>query len=81
MANLTLKNIPDDLYELLKEAANRHHRSINSELIACLEKMLLPNRLAPDQILANARAVRARVKTKKISAKDIADAKTMGRPE
>ncbi|KAI9130977.1 FitA-like ribbon-helix-helix domain-containing protein [Acaryochloris sp. CCMEE 5410] len=81
MANLTLKNIPDDLYELLKETANRNHRSINSELIACLEQMLLPNRLAPDQILANARAVRARVKTKKISAKDIADAKMMGRPE
>ena len=32
MANLTLKNIPNELYDCLKEAASQHHRSINSEL-------------------------------------------------
>lgn len=79
MPNLTLKNIPDDLYEMLKEAAGRHHRSLNSELIACLEKSLRPNRLTPKQIVANARMVRARVNAKKISAKDIDDAKNSGR--
>lgn len=38
MANVTVKNIPDDLYEQLKQAAEAHHRSVNSELIHCLEQ-------------------------------------------
>lgn len=80
MANLTLKNIPDDLYERLKDAAHRHHRSINSELIACLEKMLLPTKLSAEDVISGARAVRQRVKAKKISAKEITDAKNLGRP-
>lgn len=36
MASLTIKNIPDKLYQQLKHAANTHHRSINSELIVCI---------------------------------------------
>jgi len=31
---LTLKNIPDELYGRLKQAAEVHHRSLNSEVIA-----------------------------------------------
>ena len=41
MPAITVKNIPDDLYENLKLAAQVNHRSINSEIIACLEKELL----------------------------------------
>jgi plasmid stability protein len=32
MPALTVKNIPDDLYDHLKVSAKAHHRSINSEL-------------------------------------------------
>jgi plasmid stability protein len=38
MVAITIKNIPNELYESLKNAANAHHRSINNEIIACLEK-------------------------------------------
>jgi plasmid stability protein len=79
MTNITLKNIPDDLYARLKEAATIHHRSINSEFIASLEKMLPPRRWTAEEHLAKARALRQRVKVKKISSKIITEAKNQGR--
>lgn len=33
MANITVKNIPDDVYAKIKEAAKEQHRSVNSYLI------------------------------------------------
>jgi len=40
MATITVKNIPDDLYADLKQAADINHRSINSEIIVCVERAL-----------------------------------------
>jgi plasmid stability protein len=80
MASLTVKNIPDDLYEYLKQAANAHHRSINSELIVCLEMVLLPNKLSPDERLSSARTLRKRVNASVINVTDIEAAKNEGRP-
>lgn len=40
MATLTIKNVPDELYEQLKYCARAHRRSINSETIVCLERAL-----------------------------------------
>lgn len=80
MANLNLKNIPDDLYDRLKESANANHRSINSELIVCLEKRFSPQRLSVEENLSKIRALRKRVNAKKVSAKEISSAKHLGRP-
>ena len=41
---MTLKGIPDELYAQLKALAVVHHRSLNSEAIACLETVLLPRK-------------------------------------
>ena len=79
MANLTLKNIPDELYEKLKEAANNHRRSLNSELIVCLEKTLMPQRLTTEEHLSKARALRHRIEAKNIGTGEIAKAKRQGR--
>jgi plasmid stability protein len=38
MASITVKNIPSDLYEQLKESAVANHRSLNGEIIACIER-------------------------------------------
>jgi len=57
-ASITLKNIPDDIYARLKEAAEAHHRSLNSEVIACLERTLLPTRVTPQELLKRARHLR-----------------------
>ena len=53
---LTLKNIPDALYERLKASAVLNRRSLNSEAIVHLESVFLPTRLAPTERLARARA-------------------------
>ena len=39
MVNFTLKSLPKVLHKMLKEQAKRNHRSLNSEIIACLEKV------------------------------------------
>ena len=58
--NLTLKGVPDEVYERLKTSATVNHRSLNSEIIARLEAQVLPSRSATEQ-LAAIRAARARL--------------------
>ncbi len=79
-ASITLKNIPDDIYSRLKEVAEAHHRSLNSEIIACLESMLLPTRVMPNERLARARQLRKELILGKFEANEIEDAIEQGRP-
>ena len=76
---LTLKNIPEAVYERLKACAATHRRSLNSEAIVCLESVLLPARLAPAERLARARELRAALPEGKFRARDIDAAKRQGR--
>jgi antitoxin FitA len=79
-ATITLKNIPDEIYHSLKQAADAHHRSINSEAIACLERVLLPSKAGNDEHLARARQIRESLRGKAFKAADIAQAIEQGRP-
>ena len=79
-ATITLKNIPDDLYQRLKQAADAHHRSLNSEVIVCLERVLLPARLTANERLARARQLRSGLKPDYFQADEIAKAIEHGRP-
>ena len=76
---LTLKNIPDEVYERLKALAEAHRRSLNSEAIVCLESVLIPGRVAVSERLARARALRAALPKGKFRAKDIDAYKREGR--
>ena len=58
MPSLTIKNIPDALYEELKLAAHNHRRSINSEVIMLLEKRLLPQKTNRKELEERARECR-----------------------
>ena len=69
--NLTLKNIPDAVYEKLKISAEAHRRSTNSEAIMCLEAALFPTRMAPTDRLARTRELRAGLPKGKFRARDI----------
>jgi plasmid stability protein len=40
MATITLKNIPEQLHKKIKQRAIEHHRSLNNEIISCLERAL-----------------------------------------
>lgn len=46
MATLTIRGVPDDLHEALKERADRRRRSLNSEILVLLEAAL---RVSPDE--------------------------------
>jgi plasmid stability protein len=76
---LTLKNIPDDVYERLKASAETHRRSLNSEAIVCLESVLLPGRVPVGERLARARALRVTLPREKFRSKDIDAFKRAGR--
>ncbi len=78
---LTLKNIPDEVYDRLKLSAEAHRRSMNSEAIVCLEAVLLPSKLAPSERLARARAraLRGGLPKGKFRARDIDALKREGR--
>ena len=58
MATLTIKNIPDDLYDAFKQVARKNHRSINGEVIFWLERAVEQRERNPDNILSNAPIVR-----------------------
>jgi plasmid stability protein len=76
---LTLKNIPDEVYQRLKASAESHRRSLNSEAIVCLESVLIPGRVAVSERLAKARALRAALPKTTFRAKDIDACKRQGR--
>ena len=77
---LTLKNIPDEIYDRLKLAAQAHRRSMNSQAIVCLEAVLLPTQVSHTQRLARARELRASLPQGKFRARDIDAFKREGRP-
>ena len=79
-ASLTLKNIPDEIYNRLKEAAQAHHRSLNSEVIACLEQALMPVHVSPGEHLARARRIREGLQPGQFKADEILEAIDQGRP-
>lgn len=54
--NLSIKNVPDELAERLRQSAARHHRSLQGELMVILEKTLLAGeRLTPAEVLERVR--------------------------
>ena len=58
MKSLTLKNIPDDLHQRLKQRASRHHRSLNSEILASLESSLRSQPVDAEAYIARVRKLR-----------------------
>ncbi len=58
---LTIKKVPEILYRKLKERAARHHRSMNNEVIVCLEQILLPTPRDAEALIREAEALNQKV--------------------
>jgi plasmid stability protein len=58
MATVTVKNIPDELYDRLKLIAEINRRSINSEIIMCIENTVISRPINLNEVLENARQLR-----------------------
>jgi plasmid stability protein len=79
VATVTVKNIPDDLYDRLKSVAETNRRSINSEIIVCIEKTVGIRRIDPDEVLKDARRLRQLTAGHPISDEEFNRAKAEGR--
>jgi len=80
MPNISLKNLPKDIHRRLKERAKRNHRSLNSELIACLQEAVMPKRIDPGEAAEAIRALRARFRGPPLQDDDVARLKAERRP-
>ncbi len=58
MRNITVKNIPDDVYDQLKKSARINRHSINQEIIVCIESSVQDILTEPRQLIETARRLR-----------------------
>lgn len=79
MPTLTIKGLPDPLYRKLKQQAEAHRRSLNGEIIVCLERAVGAARLEPGAWLAQARALRERVRVRPLTDRQLRAAREAGR--
>lgn len=64
MANLTVKDLPDSLYEKLKAQAHANRRSIASEVTVLLERALGERATPEDDLLRRAKRLRDQTPTR-----------------
>ena len=79
MATVTIKNIPDELYKRLKAVAEVNRRSINSEIIMCIENSISSQKINLDEMLDNVRQLRQLTSGHMISDEAFNKAKAEGR--
>lgn len=77
--NITIRDIPDEVYEKLKQQAELHQRSINSEVIFYLKQMVRSHRPDPDEVIARAKKIKKQAKGF-LTLQDIQQAIDQGRP-
>ena len=51
MATITVKNIPNELYEKLKATASLDRRSVNNQVIYCIENMIQSKKINPKEFI------------------------------
>ena len=77
---LTLKNIPDTVYDRLKASAGQNRRSLNSEAIVRLESSFASAPMGVEERLARIRAMRESLSPSRFLSADIDAFKREGRP-
>ena len=75
MPNITLKNIPSDLYKALKQNAEINHRSLNREIIASIERALAVHSIPLETVLQTAKTLRAKTAAHPITDAELSRAK------
>ena len=79
MPTLTIKGMPDPLYRRLKERAAANRRSLNSEILVALEQAVTSRPPDAEALLARADALRARLRTPRLTDARLMAAKNSGR--
>ncbi|WP_420629701.1 FitA-like ribbon-helix-helix domain-containing protein [Candidatus Leptofilum sp.] len=79
MATMTIKNIPDALYEELKQRAAANRRSVNNEVIVLIERAVQYQVQDPNEVLERVRILREKLDIY-VTEDEITAAKNEGRP-
>lgn len=79
MYSITVKSIPADIYESLKQSAKANRRSINSEIIVIIEEAVKSKKTAPEDFLVRARRLREKTADYTITDDELTRAKQAGR--
>lgn len=79
MASITVKNIPEPLMRRLRLAAAHANRSLNRQIIDCLERQLLPESVDVEAALHRIRELRARGPAR-VTLGELREARRRGRP-
>lgn len=81
MRAITVKNIPDNLYQRLKQSAAENRRSLNSEILVCIERTVQSRKREDVQdILARAHKMRQKTRGHVLTDRKFNEMKTAGRP-
>jgi plasmid stability protein len=81
MRAITVKNIPDNLYQRLKQSATENRRSLNSEILVCIERTVQSRKHEDVQdILTRARKMRQKTRGHVLTDTKFNEMKTAGRP-
>ncbi len=78
MPSITIKNIPDEVYDRIKLRAETNRRSINSEIIECLDQITRSSQVNAEFVRYEAKRLRDSVKVK-IKEEDVKSAIRKGR--
>ena len=80
MPSITVKGVPDTLYTTLKQRAKKNRRSLNSEIIVCLEEVANKSEFDPEAWLKEVEKLRNEVKVTPLTEDELREAKNWGRP-
>jgi len=80
MTTFTVKNIPPSLYDKLKKSAEQNRRSINSEILFCIEKSVQSQVLDTNKILVKARKLREHTQAVSLTDEELIKTIEDGRP-
>ena len=80
MASFTIKGIPDFLLRQLRRRAAAHRRSLNSEVIHCLERAVKLPSIDPERWIAETEQLRATLALPLPTESTLRRAKGHGRP-
>ena len=80
MANLALRGLSQDMYDSLKRAAARNHRSLNGEVLARLEASVRPTAMGAEAVLTRVASRSANLRLPDLGEDLLKTLKDAGRP-
>ena len=80
MTTISLSNIPDEVFERIKAAAESNRRSVQEEIMSRIQNSLLPERKPAEKIKERIRKLHAGMEGRVFSMEELDSAKREGRP-